>query len=358
MNKFEMPRFIARSHSRSSRAHSFLATLTATVGISAFVLLATSSQAFAWGRIGHDLAARVAAHLVAETTNKSFYKSRAYDLGYYCNVPDLVWKKPATYEAEYTNHFMNLEVFDREFKKAIEEGRLSPKEDPYELSRQAFETRFPSLPRTTGRAWWRVRELEKRLAATADLLKQRDILLEERHRLQGEWLLVAGVIGHYITDLAQPFHVTEDYDGEAAGQKGIHGHFEDKLVDQLWPSIDMQVYKEADRMWEKERAAMAGKSTLALMKELSTSSNKEIEEILKRDKRTSRDDLKKAVEVYRPILVKRLAAGAVVLAEIWRRHTNWAPNEERFFVFNGQPEFIAPPEPPAPKPSPTPAKKK
>lgn len=318
------------------------------------VTLMNANFALAWGRIGHDLAARVAAHLVSETTSKPFYKSRAMDLGYYCNVPDLVWKK-SHYNIEWTNHFMDLEIFDREFKKRIEEGKLSPKEDPYEMTRAAFNTKFSNIPDTAGRAYWRVRELEKRLQATADLLKQKDIIKEERHRLQLEWLIVAGVIGHYITDLAQPLHVTENYDGQMTEQKGIHSHFEDTLVDQLWPSIDMQVYKEADRLWEKERVSMSGKTSLALMKELAENSFKELEEILKRDKKTSRDDLKKAAEVYRPVIIRRLAAGAVVLAEIWRRHSNWTPNEDKFYAFSGEPEYIQPPVlPPQPATSPTP----
>jgi hypothetical protein len=298
--------------------------------------------AHSWGRVGHDLAARVAAHLVSETTAKPFYKSHAFDLGYYCNVPDLIWKK-SNYNSEWTNHFMDREIFDREFKKRIEEGKLSPKEDPFEMTRSAFNAKFPTIPDTAGRAYWRVRELEKRLQATADLLKQKDILKDERHRLQLEWLTVAGVIGHYITDLAQPLHVTENYDGQLTEQKGIHSHFEDALVDHLWPSIDMQVFKEADRIWEKERSAMATKTSLALMKELAESSHKELEEVLKKDKKTSRDDLKKAAEAYRPLIVRRLAAGAVILAEIWRRHSNWTPNEEKFYSFAGEPSFIEPP---------------
>ena len=335
-------------------------TRASAILLIAFIVSITlkSEQASAWGRTGHDLSARAAAHLLAETSGKSFYKSKAFDLGYYCNVPDLVWKKPATYEVEWTNHFMDMEIFDREFKKAIEEGKLSAKEDPFELSREAFEKKFPAIPATAGRAFWRVRELEKRMHATSDLLKQKDILKEERHRLQLEWLIVAGVIGHYITDMSQPLHLSENHDGQMTDQKGIHAFFEDTIVDELWPSIDMQVFKEADRLWAKEQNALAGKSLVALMKELSISSAKDLEEILKRDKKVSREDMKKAVEAYRPIVVRRLAAGSVVLAEIWRRHSNWQPNTDKFYSFSGEPAFIEPPKAmPTPTPTPKPSKK-
>jgi hypothetical protein len=315
------------------------------------------TTANAWGRMGHDLTARVAAHLLSDTTGKAFYKSHSFDLGYYGNVPDLVWKKPPNYEAEWMNHFMDLEIFEREFKKAIEEGRWSAKEDPYELSRTAFDSKFPSIGQSAGRAYWRIRELEKRLNATADLLKQKDILKEERHRLQLEWLIAAGTMGHYVADLAQPLHVTENYDGQMTDQKGIHAHFEDTMVDELWPSIVMQVDKEADRVWKKDQNSLAGKTTVALMKELASSSAKEIDEILKRDKKLSREDVKKSIEIYRPIIVRRMAAGAVVLAELWRRHSNWQPNEEKFFSFTGEPAYIEAPKP-TPTPTPTPKSKK
>jgi hypothetical protein len=322
------------------------------------VMLIGTPEAFGWGRTGHDLSARVAAHIVSNSTKRSFYKSHMTDLGYYSNVPDLIWKKPATYDVEWTNHFMDLEIFDREIKKTVEESRFPAKEDPYDLSRATFDAKFPSISQSAGRAFWRIREMEKRLLKTSELLKQNDILKEERHRLQLEWLIVAGTMGHYVSDLSQPLHVTENYDGQMTDQKGIHGHFEDTLVDELWPSIDMQVYKEADRLWEKEKNILAGKTTLALIKDLAMSSAKEMDEVLKKDKKGSREDLKKASESYRPLIVRRLAAGSVTLAEIWRRHSNWQPNEEKFYSFTGEPAYIEPPKaPPTPTPIPKAVKK-
>lgn len=328
------------------------------------ILTLSADRAEAWGRVGHDLAARVASQILSETAGKSatakaFYKARAFDLGYYCNVPDLIWKKPATYEAEWINHFMDLEIFEREFKKAIEEGRLSAKDEPFDLSRSDFEKKFSSIPVTAGRAYWRVRELEKRLQATSDLLKQKDILKEERHRLQLEWLTVAGVIAHYLSDLSQPLHVTENHDGQMTEQTGVHSHFEDALVDELWPSIDMQVYKEADRIWTKEQNMLAGKTTLALMKDLSSSASKDLGEVLARDKKTSRDDLKKGAEANRTMIVRRLAMASVTITELWRRHSNWQPNMEKFYAFNGEPTYIEAPKPlPTPTPTPKSSKKK
>lgn len=106
----------------------------------------------------------------------------------------------------------------------------------------------------------------------------------------------------------------------------------------------------------KEANILAGKTSLQLIRDLASSSAKDLDELLKRDKKLSRDDLKKAGEAFRPLLVKRLAAGAVTLAEIWRRHSNWTVNEDKFFIFTGEPAYIEAPRD-LPTPTPTPSKK-
>lgn len=300
--------------------------------------------AFSWGRMGHDLGNRTAAMLLAKTSDKSFFRTRAYDLGYYGNVPDLVWKRGPLYEVEWFNHFMDLETFEREIKKSVDDGKLSAKEDVFDWDRSKVETKLPSLPNSAGRAYWRIRELEKKLAATASLLKQKDLLKDERHRLQAEWLVIAGTMGHYVLDLAQPLHVTENYDGQLSNQRGVHNQFEEVLVDALWPSIETPVAKEAEKIWEKEQNIFAGKSVLQLLRDLAAESTKEAEDLLKKDKKTPREDLKKSTEVFRLQITKRIAAGAAVLTEIWRRNSNWQPNEDKFFIFSGEPKYIEAPK--------------
>jgi len=41
----------------------------------------------------------------------------------------------------------------------------------------------------------------------------------------------AGILGHYITDLHQPFHLTQNLQGNATGNNGVHGRYESTLVD-------------------------------------------------------------------------------------------------------------------------------
>ena len=49
------------------------------------------------------------------TARANSSRNTATTSSYYCNVPDFVWKEPATYGQESFNHFMDLEIFDRAF---------------------------------------------------------------------------------------------------------------------------------------------------------------------------------------------------------------------------------------------------
>ena len=75
------------------------------------------NQAQAWGRRGHSIVCQTAAAvLAAKTTDGSadFLKEHSFDLGFYCNVPDFIWKRQPTYEIEHPQHYMDLDLYDRE----------------------------------------------------------------------------------------------------------------------------------------------------------------------------------------------------------------------------------------------------
>jgi hypothetical protein len=292
-------------------------------------------RACAWGRRGHQVVAGVAAIVVAESDpSLAFLRSHGFDLGYYANVPDLVWKKPATYQVEWTNHFMDLEIFARELKDA--RGKA------LELDRAAFEPAFPAIKREAGRAFWRVREMDERLATIA--AKLRGLAAEapkaERQKLQVEWLAIAGALGHYIGDLSQPLHCTENYDGQLTGQKGLHAFYEDTIVDQLYPAIEPEALRLARAQWRAFAAKAASRSTLELAKELAESSRAELPRLLRTDKAAGRESLKKAAAAHRSSIAKRLATGSLYLAELWRRQMGWVYDGEKFYNFEARPEYV------------------
>jgi hypothetical protein len=46
-------------------------------------------------------------------------------------------------------------------------------------------------------------------------------------------VLFSGTASHYIQDATQPFHASNDYDGQLSGQRGIHARFEQELLDRF-----------------------------------------------------------------------------------------------------------------------------
>lgn len=300
--------------------------------------LTVSFNAMAWGRRGHQIVAETAARLVSDEPQASFMSDHSFDFGYYANVPDFIWKRPKTYEIERNQHFMDFELYQEAFKKQPEVR------NPFALTRQEFEKQFPEVPENAGRAFWRIREMNDQLS---DLTRQLQELKESsgkaRQALQEKWIVIAGTMGHYVGDLAQPLHVTENYDGEKTDQKGIHSYFEDEMVDQLYPDINCQVQKAAQKAWLGFKKKNANRSVVELLEALSLDSRSKISDLLATDKKHKRKNPKTVARKYEALIKYRLVQGALTLAEIYRRQLGWSFDNHRFYFFAGEPEYNYPP---------------
>lgn len=296
-----------------------------------------STDAAAWGSRGHAIVCQTAAYLTAQHENANFLKRHSFDLGYYCNVPDLTWKRGDLYKKEWFNHFMDLEIFERAFKD-------STVKNPFELSRAEFNKTFPNVKDDAGRAYWRVREILDRMTKITAELKKKKLSVQKRHELQADWLLHAGAIGHYIGDLAQPLHVTENYDGQLTKQKGLHSWLENELVDELFLSpgrnLEGEVMKAAEEKWQKEEKRLSKMNTLELLEELTKRSYDRLNPVLKLDREVGRKDIKKAAEAFHPMIVEQLAEGSVYLAILWKTRLGWEYHGRKFNKFYPTPKFI------------------
>jgi len=303
------------------------------------LLLMVPGPALAWGKRGHQVIGETAALLAAQEPGAGFMKSRSFDFGYYNNVPDFIWKRPKTYEMERNQHFMDLEIFEEAFKKKPEVKK------PFELSRKEFEAQFPDVNEKAGRAFWRIREMNDQLSAITKQLRELgkdDSKQKERQALQEKWLVLAGTMGHYVADLSQPLHVTENYDGQKTGQKGIHSHYEDDAVDELYPMFRVDVHKEAVKRWPEFKKKNGDKSLVDLLIQLSQTSMKDLKPLLETDKKNKRDPLSKSAAQFEKLIVKNLVEGSLTLAEIYRRQLGWKFDGRKFYFFAGEPDFIVP----------------
>lgn len=300
-------------------------------------LLVCTPSSWAWGRRGHSLIGETAAYLASGEQGAFPLKGHSYDIGYYCNVPDVIWKKPATYETERPEHYMDLDVFAEAFKAHPEVAH------PFGLSRQEFEEKFPQVPKLAGRAFWRIRELTEKLNKSAqDLRELKAQSGPERQALQEQWILVAGVIGHYVGDMSMPLHVSSDYDGKKTNQVGIHSYFEDLCVDELFPRVQSNVMERARQKWPAYQKKNGARPLLELLEDIANDSKTNISKLLAIDKASKRENRKVTCAKYEPMIVARLTESSLLLAEIYRRALGWTFDNDKFYYFAGKPDYIMP----------------
>lgn len=313
------------------------------------LLFFVSVESHGWGKRGHALICETGAYLASSQSLVAghptrFLKQHSLDFGYYCNVPDLIWKRPATYKKEFTNHFMNLEAFQREFDSKV----FTSKDSPFRLSRKEFNSKNKNIPTGKGRSWWRIQELYKTLEETTSQLKKTKLTKKQKQDLQAKWLFTAGVMGHYVGDLAMPLHVSENYDGQLSGQKGLHHYFEEKMVSELFltDSLGLQgeVYKRALKRWPKFSNDNKNKDLLNVIYDLSMDSQKQVPKLLAIDKKTGRKNLKKSMAAHKELVIERLVQGSLYQGLVYYRNLGWEYNGKEFFHFNERPEFIKPPK--------------
>ncbi len=316
------------------------------LGVWCLIVFCTGAgvNAFAWGRRGHSSVAALAAYVLAKHSGDQFLKEKSFDLGYYANVPDFIWKRPATYERESLQHFMDYDLFERIIK--AKDGQFS--ENVLTPNRMAFFTKYPELVTArSGRAPWRVQEFYDKLSAITKDLKNENIKGQDHQDLQGQWLVLAGTMAHYYGDMAQPLHCTENHDGEMTGQKGIHSYFEDLVVDELYPSIEKEILTDALKAWPKFHKDNDKKDAFHLALDLCRDSLAQVPTLLAIDKKVGRNDIVKAAAAYRNLIKTRLVKGVLYVAQVWSHQLGWPYDGHKFYFFDGTPSWIPAAEEPA-----------
>ncbi|WII70600.1 hypothetical protein QJS83_09030 [Bdellovibrio sp. 22V] len=308
------------------------------------LILLSSSQVFAWGGRGHDTICRVASFLVKEPGLKEYLQHKPQMMGHLCNMPDFYWKSLGGDANKLGNptHFIDIEVIGlpvkdipTDYKKLIADFTGKPNKFKNDGST------IKSIPTEFGSSWWRVDQFMRIIENLGQQLAKATLpanFKEEQNnelpynKLAYEMVVSMGLMGHFVGDNSQPFHTTADYDGYATGHGGIHAYFEDAVVGQFDGDLDYLVLKEARAMKNPEFLKPA--TPIEKMKVLSVISNTEIPKILKVDPVTKKSTLVKekgmeiktaaerkpaseAFKKMKPLIVKEMARGSVLLANLW-----------------------------------------
>ena len=348
---------------------------------SAFLLVFfVFSNANAWGERGHDLITRVAVQQLVTLSNSNLaltrpFVSRDHMLSHLSNAPDIVWRSSSMSELERQlnnpTHYISLE------RALLAQVPIQEFAHGYQDYKQALVKGSPSHAKLRdveiGSAPWRVLQLYKLMVTSFSQIhstKDKELQIELINRA----LLYAGLMSHFVGDLANPHHTSVNYDGQLSAQKGLHAYFESDIVSVLPLGLIDQVYRASGTqlLWQtilspsndeqdnvKVQDKVALKSPSHLIFALISNSNENLSELNRLDRKHSlirESDHSKApaqrkkpdevAHLFKPFVVERLAIGASVLSQLW--YAAWleadSPDLSGYhsYHYHLAPEFIVP----------------
>lgn len=273
--------------------------------------VALAAPAHAWGPLGHRIVAESAALLVQDDLPETWGPLLArhrFALGIYAFVPDSRFRHTDGRggKLEGPTHYVNLDA-------------------PHCAPRGSVDRRVAQF---AARAGADLHPVTKPVGgyvagATADGDVRRIYL----------GLLDLGLMAHYSGDASMPYHAAADSNGFAAGEGGIHYYFENDCVDAFEPGLAEEVLavaREKRSAWTAAWSA-AGTTPEALVGAVLKDSLAAVAKVSEIDKRDAvitpsrpggktpavRKPPVEGCRSLRPIVVERLAKGAVLTAIIW-----------------------------------------
>jgi hypothetical protein len=297
-----------------------------------------SSETFAWGKRGHEIVSSVATQLLVKKRGDQFLSSHEFDMGYYANVPDIIWRnidpsKQAP-DVESVQHFLD-------WNQTMAQIFKTPANLPINFNDYKSQM-GKTFDRKLGLAPWRISNLIEQCRAYQSLIiksPKSNSALEAQAKL----LSCLGEMSHYTGDMSQPLHVTDNFDGWAPAKTGIHAFFETEVVNALGPDLKVHVLHEALEHFDD--IASRKMTNDQAVRFLIAESNKHFAEILNIDVGLDRHDLSKAKKSFNRLIIDRLSQGAIITALIWDTlltDVNKSWSENHFYIFDASPDYLFP----------------
>jgi hypothetical protein len=185
--------------------------LAATLAVG---ILFAPANASAWGFAGHRLIMSRAIDLLPPPLRPFFDQFRA-EVVVRVVDPDL-WRNIGW--EDDPNHFLDFGM--------TELGPYPFAALPHDYSR-ALEKFGPAVMKRIGMLPWREAEM------FGQLRRAFESFTREAAYGTSDLVVFSAVTSHYIQDAHQPFHASNNYDGQLTGNSGIHSRFERDLVERF-----------------------------------------------------------------------------------------------------------------------------
>jgi len=334
----------------------------------------------------------------------SFFEIRAFQMGHLNNIPDISWKQAhqkVIHHRNWATHFFDAEFLvgyasetavSNSTKKKVPLTSPPKVDESYKDKIRNLETDIdkyislyhnqpnifsdPQVPKVhifnnVGIAPFRVAQLYNLMVAafrcSADKKSAASVTspghpnemltsataggefncakIQSREEALYVAIAIGGVMGHFVADLAQPFHTTIDYDGYAFGQGGIHTYFETEILNQQDETITsdaMALLNNKDfRKSNFEKLNSMPFNPTKIMFHLVADSQGHLKKIYDLDKKYASitegtkisfghkrpkeakgairrpADSPRLANKFRAVLVERLAVGSLLLSHLW-----------------------------------------
>lgn len=276
------------------------------------------AQVFAWGAHGHTISGKVAATKLPKEMPK-FFRSASDQLAYLNPEPDR-WRdraeaetNPTTREAFNPDHFINFERIPDAALKAENRFQFLALMRASSINSTEGVAKMETGAEA-GISPFRILELFGRLR-TEFRLWRTTADKRERRWIEQRIINDAGILGHYVTDGANPHHTTIHHHGWIgdnprgfATDREFHARFEGAFVqsriafNDLLPKIN-----QTPRVLPNPRQAVF---------EFLRTTHNEVERLYEIDKRATFNEATTAPE-NKEFAAQRLAAGAEMLRDLW-----------------------------------------
>lgn len=337
------------------------------------LIFLNSQASYAWGGRGHDAICESAVFLVQNQNFRGYLQNKPHVMGHLCNIPDVSWRNLNSELTVHGDpaHYVNPELLGLSVKDINTDMKALIEKYTGRENRINENLKISSLPQDLGSSWWRAdqfyrkalesaKEFKKQTPPTNSKEEQDDNLAYNKSFY--EMIVALGLMGHFVGDNGQPFHVTSDYDGYAAGHGGIHAYYEDATVAFFGPDLHTKIVASAKKM-QSTAPFLKGKNTVEKMRALAEISANEIKAILKVDPVTSPSNLKieRGMRLKTPaqrqpanigfkkfekLIVTQMARSALLLAHLWEEAYLTAGSPEvkayKSYRYPLSPEFVMP----------------
>lgn len=328
--------------------------------------------ALAWGGRGHDAICQSAVFLVKDDNLKDYLQNKPHMMGHLCNIPDIYWRNVDSQFTAHGNptHYINAEVLGLSIKDIPTDLKTLIEKYTGSENRLKENSKIASVPQDMGTNWWRADQFFRRASLAAADLKKLPAPTNSKEEQDDnfaynkafyEMVVSMGLMGHFVGDNSQPFHVTSDHDGYAAGHGGIHAYYEDSSVAFFGSDLSFKITTAAKKL--KNTKFLTGANTVEKMKSLGVISVSEIKDILKVDPVTAPSVLKveKGMSLktaakrqpanigfkkFEKLMVTQMARSALLLASLWDEAYKSAGSPEvkayKSYRYPLTPDFVMP----------------